>query len=287
MMRFFQLGVADNQRRSRKGCGVSMRFPPSQAASKTDGVSLFVDAISLSRSSKSADLYALIATNSSNVFIGRLCKVCVVNRCQNGAADHRDEAEVRPGRKQRTLRILVPLALTLAVAGIPSCGSGSRVENYSPNPQPLPVALTVIPSSIALVEGTTTTFSASPNPPQGFSLVWSVSPASGGTITNSGVFTAAQTAEICNVVAAWVPTSPSVGNQITGAATVTVLRPVALNLDLIQAAGAIETSSTTQNAAIVGENISGVTSTDPTGKTQLRSGFPIPVPCTQADPNCH
>ena len=210
-----------------------------------------------------------------------------MNRYQNGAADHRDQTEARSGTKQRTLRILVPLALISAIAGIPSCGSGSHVENCFPNPQPLPVALTVIPSSIALVEGTTTTFSASPNPPQGFSLVWSVSPASGGTITNSGVFTAAQTPEICNVVAAWVPTSPSVGNQITGAATVTVLRPVALNLDLIQAAGAIETSSTTQNAAIVGENISGVTSTDPTGKTQLRSGFPIPVPCIRADPNCH
>jgi hypothetical protein len=183
--------------------------------------------------------------------------------------------------------VLIVLALAFVIPCLVSCGGGSRSVNGFPNPSPLPVTLTVSPPTIALVAGSTTTFAASPNPPQGFSLVWLVNPADGGTITNSGVYTAAQTAGNCTVVAAWIPTSSSMGSKVTGSATVTVLRPIALNVNLIEASGAIETSGNVQNAALVGESLPAVTSTDPTGKTQLRSGFPIPVPCGKTDPSCH
>ena len=183
--------------------------------------------------------------------------------------------------------VAILLALALVIACQTGCGTGSVAENGFPNPSPLPLILTVNPSSITVPVGSTTTFTASPGPPSGFSLVWSVSPSSGGTITNSGVYTASETAASYAVIATWVPTNPSVGNRITGSAMVTVLRPVGLNVDLTEASGAIATSGPIQNAAIVGENLSAVTSTDPTGKTQARSGFPIPVPCARTDPSCH
>jgi hypothetical protein len=197
----------------------------------------------------------------------------------------REEAEARFWTNQKAQRILVALALTLVVAGLGDCGSGSATENGFPNPKPLPVSLTVEPSPVTVAAGSTTTFSASPSPPQGFSVVWSVSPATAGTITNSGVFTASATAASGMVVASWLPSNPLTGKQTTGSASVTVLQPTPPSTDMTQASGAIQTSGSIENAAIAGERLGIVVSTDPSGNTQSRSGFPVPVPCTGS--NCH
>jgi hypothetical protein len=197
------------------------------------------------------------------------------------------EADVRAKARENGLLVLMGLALTLLIPTLVDCGSGSSSETGFPNPRPLPVKLTVNPSSIAVVAGSTTAFTVSPSPSQGVSLAWSVSPASGGTITNSGVYTASQTAGQCFVVATWIPSTPSAGSAITGSAAVTVLAPVALNTDLTQAGGAVQGSGTIQNSVIVGQLVPSVNSTDPSGNTQVRTGLSIPVPCTGSSPSCH
>ena len=189
--------------------------------------------------------------------------------------------------KARILLFIISIALPFATPTLTSCGSGSSFENGFPNPNPLPLKLTVSPSPVTVPVNSTTTFSASPNPPKGFSLTWSVSPTSGGSITNAGVYTASETAGSCAVVATWIPSNPSAGSRITGSAMVTVLQPVALNSDLTQASGALQVSTTFQNNAIVGEIVPAVKSVDPSGNRQLQSGFPIPVPCTGSNPSCH
>lgn len=214
-----------------------------------------------------------------------LCTPRVVTHYQNGTDDHREEGEARSGTKQGTLRILAALALAVVIPGLTDCGSGSATENGFPNPQPLPVTLTVAPSPVTVAATSTSTFSASPSPAQGFSIVWSVRPPTAGTITNSGVFTASETAGNCQVVATWLPPNPLTGKLITGSANVTVLQPTPPRADMTQASGVIQTSGSVENAVIAGERIGSVISTDPSGNTQSQSGFPVPVPCTGS--NCH
>src|SRR5579864_3408139 len=100
------------------------------------------------------------------------------------------KADTHWDARERIPLVAILLALALVIAGQTGCGSGSAAENGFPNPRPLPLQLTVSPSSVTVPVNSTTTFSASPNPPKGFSLVWSVSPTSGGSITTSGVYTA-------------------------------------------------------------------------------------------------
>ena len=195
------------------------------------------------------------------------------------------EAVATLNRNERALRIFVAVALIFFVAGLTDCGSGSATENGFPNPKPLPVTLTVEPSPVTVAAGSTTTFSASPSPPPGFSVVWSVSPSTAGTITNSGVFTASGTAGTSVVVATWLPLNPLTGKTTTGSASVTVLQPTPPSTDMTQASGVIQVSGTIENAAIAGESLGSVVSTDPSGNSQTRSGFPVPVPCTGS--NCH
>lgn len=196
-----------------------------------------------------------------------------------------EEAEARSKNTEKALRILLAFAIIFLIAGLANCGSGSASENGFPNPKALPATLIVEPSTVTVAAGSTTTFSASPSPPQGFSVVWSVSPATAGTITNSGIFTAAGTATNCMVVASWLPSNPLTGKPTTGSASVTVLQPTPPSPDLTQASGAIQTSGQIENAVIAGERIGLVVSTDPSGNTQSTSGFPVPVPCTGT--NCH
>ena len=181
----------------------------------------------------------------------------------------------------------IVLAFSFLVPVLSSCGGGSVTENGFPNPKPLPVQLTVTPSSATVGAGSATTFTASPSPPAGFSLVWAVNPTSAGTITSSGVYTASDTAGNGIVVASWTPTNPLTGKTVNGSATVTVLKPVALNLTLTQSSGGLQTSNKTQNAVVVGRFLPFVLSSDPTGNEQATSGFSIPVPCPAGTPNCH
>ena len=195
------------------------------------------------------------------------------------------EAEVPSTSQDRAARFLICLTLSLIFISLTNCGSGSRSENGFPNPRPLPVTLSVEPSPVTVAAGSTTTFGASPSPPQGFSLVWSVTPAAAGTITNSGVFTASGSGGNCNVVASWLPSNPLTGKTTSGSADVTVLQPTPPSPDMTQASGAIQISGSIENAAIAGERLGSVVSTGSGGNTQSRSGFPVPVPCTGS--NCH
>jgi hypothetical protein len=170
-------------------------------------------------------------------------------------------------------------ALPLIILGLAGCGGGFR------NPRPPSLNVSVNPSSITVAAGSTTTFTAmfTPGLPEGGSLSWSVDPANGGAITSAGVYAASGTAGNYTVVATWTPSNLVVGTSISGSAMVEVLPMpqlgAELNTDLIQASGAIQGFGTIQNAAIVGQLVPSVISTDPNGNAQTRSGFTIPLVC--------
>lgn len=174
---------------------------------------------------------------------------------------------------------LVSLGVVFAVAGCRSGGGGF--------PGPLSIEISVTPASISVPAGSSTTFTAffTPTSPQRGTLTWSVIPGNGGTITNVGVYTAPGTGGNYVVTATWTPSSPGVGSAISGSATVTVAPPVqvagSLNTDLVQASGGAQGLGGIQNAAVVGQPVPSVSSTDASHNVEVRSGFAIPV-CTQA-----
>jgi len=264
-------------------CTAFDRSGYSQAqATKTDSSYLFIEAVRLSsqrdcRYAGSLSVWIHSSTRSPADLL----------RCLY-VAQLRFNPEVALSSKTsaRTLLVLIAVASMLAIPGL-GCGGGSVTENGFPNPKPLPVQLTVTPSSITVGAGSATMFTATPGPPAGFSLLWTVNPASAGTITSSGVYTASDTAGNGIVVASWTPTDPLTGKTVRGAASVTVLEPVSLNLTLTQSSGGVQTANTTQNAVVVGRFLPFVLSSDPNGREQATSGFSIPVPCPAATPNCH
>jgi hypothetical protein len=174
-----------------------------------------------------------------------------------------------------------PLLLFLFVLGVAGCRNGGGGF-----PGPLSITISISPASTTIGAGSSTAFTASfsPTSPQGGTLTWSVSSASGGSITNSGIYTAPGVAGNYVVTATWTPTYPGVGSTIVGSATVVVLPPAqlvgALNANLVQASGGVQSFSVIiQNAAVVGQSVPFMTSTDSSGNVQSRSGFSIPV-CT-------
>ena len=176
----------------------------------------------------------------------------------------------------------MPLAILLFSLGLVGCRNSDGGF-----PGPLSISISVNPVSATVPAGSSTTFIAvfAPTSPQGGTLTWSVTPGNGGTITNAGVYTAPGTAGNYVVTATWTPSSAGVGNPIRGSATVTVAPPAqwtgALNTDLVQASGGAQGLGGIQNAAVVGQPVPWVSSTDVSNNVQVRSGFAIPV-CTQA-----
>jgi hypothetical protein len=94
------------------------------------------------------------------------------------------------------------------------------------------------------------------------------------------------------VVATWTPSVPASGAPVSASAAVDVLAPpqpgAELNPDLIQASGAIQASGTLQNAAVVGQLVPAVVSTDANESVEVLSGFTVPVPalCSGSDKSC-
>lgn len=174
--------------------------------------------------------------------------------------------------KQTSLTLLV---LVLVLVGCRNSDSGF--------PGPLSVTISVSPASITVPVGSSMTFTAvfAPTNPQGGTLTWLVSPANGGTVTNSGVYTAPGTAGNYVVTATWTPNSVGLGNPISASATVMVASPAQLagelNNDLVQASGGTQALGGIQNAAVLGQNVPFMGSTDITRNIQVRSGFGIPV----------
>jgi hypothetical protein len=181
------------------------------------------------------------------------------------------------------IRSGMPLAVLLFSLGLVGC----RNSDGGGFPGPLSISISVNPVSATVPAGSSTTFIAvfAPTAPQGGTLTWSVTPGNGGTITNAGVYIAPGTAGNYVVTATWTPSSAGVGSPISGSATVTVAPPAqltgALNTDLVQASGGAQGLGGIQNAAVVGQPVPRVSSTDANNNVQVRSGFAIPV-CTQA-----
>jgi hypothetical protein len=198
-------------------------------------------------------------------------------------------AESSPKRKSKTLFFVLGVPLALIVLGAAGCRDITLTEGGSPNPEPPSTSVSVTPPSITVAAGSTTTFTAlfTPGLPEGSSLIWSVNPANGGTITSSGDYTASTTAGNYTIVATWTPSNSTGGTTISGSATVEVLpvpQPEAeLNPDVTMASGANQASGTIQNAAIAGQVVPFMMSRDAEGDVQMSSGFPIPVVCKGCD----
>lgn len=156
-----------------------------------------------------------------------------------------------------------------------------------------PTELLVSPTSVVVAAGSTATFTAvlTPGSSNEGSLTWSVTPATGGTITSQGVYTASGASGDCTVVAIWTTANRVLGGSLRGSATVEVLTvaqlDVTLSPDLVRASGAMQMFGMIQNAAIVGQPIPSVISTDPTTAIQVRSGFTPPVACKDSDTICY
>jgi hypothetical protein len=180
----------------------------------------------------------------------------------------------------QTLRCLNRIVLALPVVVLSIAGCAGR----PPSP-PSSTVVSVNPPSITVSAGSTTTFAAvfTPSSPEGGTLTWSVNPASGGAISDAGVYTASGTAGNYGVVATWTPASSSTGRKISGSATVDVVPPpqlgAALDPGLVQASEGSLGNGPIQNGAIVGQSNAFVISVDPNANVQVRSGFAIPVAC--------
>ncbi len=181
----------------------------------------------------------------------------------------------------RTWLNRIALMFPWAILGLASCS----------NP-PHPTEISINPSFVVVIADSTTTFTAvlTSGLPQSGSLTWSVAPASGGTITSRGVYTASGTAGHYTVVATWTPTNGGASAISSDLASVEVLRvpqqDSELNSDMVQASGAIQAYGTIQNAAIVGQPFPSVISMDPNGDVQVRSGFAPPVACRGSSTVC-
>jgi hypothetical protein len=182
--------------------------------------------------------------------------------------------------KVRSRSPLVLLLFVLFVLGVTGCRNGGGGF-----PGSLSITVSVSPASTTIAAGSSTAFTASfsPTSPQGGTLTWSVSPANGGSVTNAGIYTAPGVAGNYVVTATWTPTYPGAGSTIVGSATVVVLPPAQLvgelNTNLVQASGGVQVFNVIQNAGVDGQLEPFMTSTDPNGNVQVRSGFSIPV-CT-------
>lgn len=185
-----------------------------------------------------------------------------------------------------TLSNLAKCALPAIILCLAGCGGGSL---YPPASKPFTVnyslsySLSVNPSSITVVAGSAVDFTAmfAPSSPVGGSLTWSINPANGGTITSSGGYTAPATAGTYTVVATWTPSNAGAGSSISGSAVVEVLPPpqlgAELNPDVTQASGSIQVFGSIQNAAVVGQFVPYVISTESSNAVQVQSGFAIPT----------
>jgi uncharacterized protein YjdB len=174
----------------------------------------------------------------------------------------------------------IALALLCFIFALGGCSSGA-------NPFVHPPELSITPASATVAAGSTATFTAvfSPSEPTGSSLAWAVTPASGGTITSAGVYTAPATVGKYTVVATW--TARGGDGKVTASASVEVIAPQqadsAINPDMVQASGATQTGGTVQIGSVVGQSVPSVISSDPNGDVQVGSGFVPPITCTDCD----
>jgi hypothetical protein len=157
---------------------------------------------------------------------------------------------------------------------------------------PQPIALSVSPASAEVAAGSSTTFTAklTSGSPLAENVTWSVAPATGGTISSEGVYTASATAGSYTIVATLTLVNSAPGGIFSGSAAVEVLPApqidAELNPDLVQASGANQSFGPIQNSVILGQLLPSVISTDANGDIQVRSGFTPPLACRNSNTVC-
>jgi len=108
--------------------------------------------------------------------------------------------------------------------------------------------------------------------------LWSVQPATAGTITSDGLFTAAQAPGSCTILAVWAKDV-----RYTASAGMTIFPPpvsATTSPNFVQATGSQATTAGggVENASIVGENVPAILSTSANLTIQVRHGFDPPHP---------
>ncbi len=166
---------------------------------------------------------------------------------------------------RRALNLLVPAALLLTLA----CGGGSKTTGDQVNTANQ--VMTVSPAVASVAPGQTLQFTATI--PWGGSATWAVLPATGGTFTGNGLFTASAVQGQYRIVAMW-----NSDVRYTASATATVLPPplpADSTPDLVSASGAQSAGgpAPTRNTAVVGEPVPATRAADASGTLQVRHGF--------------
>lgn len=165
--------------------------------------------------------------------------------------------------------LLVLLALLLLVLGCFGTNKSSdRAGAVNGN-------MAILPEAPSLLPGQTVQFSAST--PWGNEVTWSVLPASSGTISTTGLFTASASRGAATVFAVW-----SKDVRYTASTGISVLSPPApaeASPNLTQASGAQQTVPGTNlaNAAVLGEAVPAATALSTNGAIKVRHGFDPPV----------
>lgn len=129
----------------------------------------------------------------------------------------------------------------------------------------------MVPSAPGLLAGQSVQFQAIfPWPGK---VGWSVTPATAGTITSTGRFTAAGSPGVCTVTAVWMQDP-----QVTAQAIATVLPPPPASESTsasVQASGQEQTAPGTgiTNTPVLGELLPATVSTSANGAIQVRADF--------------
>jgi|HubBroStandDraft_6_1064221.scaffolds.fasta_scaffold27521_3 hypothetical protein len=178
--------------------------------------------------------------------------------------------------------------ITLVLAWITLAGCAGYV---SPNPHS--VTLVVDPASAVVAAGSVTKFTVTymPSQPEGGSLTWTVVPATGGTVTSDGVYTASGTPGQYTVVATWTAKDLAKNGTFNNSASVQILplpqSSAVLNPDLVEASSAEQTGGAIQNGVVIGQPFPFVVSADSNGNIEVQSGFTPPVECIGSDSDCN
>jgi len=162
-------------------------------------------------------------------------------------------AEVcRRARTRRLLPLLVPLALAACQQQATPTLDGLVIT---------PAVVMVVPGQQVQVTLTS---------PAGADVTWSVQPATEGTITQAGLFTAAlrpvEVAQMCTVMATLKSDPTKIGLSVV---TFQVLPPV----NMVAASGGRQSADGVEVESVVLEPVRSVTATSADGTTESRSGF--------------
>ena len=149
-----------------------------------------------------------------------------------------------------------------------ACGGGTAVGDKASSVNRV---LRLTPATVQVAPGQSLQMSAEGTWDGG--LAWTVLPATMGSISSTGLFTAGSTPGPAQIVAVW-----SQDVRYTAAVAATVLPPAPpaeSRPDLVMANGSQQTSATggSRNMGVAGEAVKAAEATDVSGHSQVRHGF--------------